>query len=120
LRVARARPHDEVGEVATQNVVAGVAAVVAQLDVYVVAPGFAEPVAGEVGHPIPPLDGKPCQQRPRVVVVGRACRWRGRRLLRPVTPVQPQHNGDGHRKQTDQSGNDAAHIAVLALKPVEC
>ncbi len=61
-----------------------------------------------------------------------------------VTPVQPQRNGDGERKQTDHSGNDSgwtggndsgwtggndsgwtggndgAHIAVLALEPVEC
>jgi hypothetical protein len=59
------------GEVATQDVVAGVAAVVAELDVDVVALGFAEPVTGEVGHPVPSLDGKPRQLRPGVVVVGR-------------------------------------------------
>ena len=58
LGEAGAGPHDQLGEVAAQDVVAGVASVVAELDVDVVAPGLAEPVSGEVGAAIPPLDGQ--------------------------------------------------------------
>jgi hypothetical protein len=70
LRVAGARPDDQLREVAAQDVVTGIATVVAELDVDVVAPRFAEAVAGEVGLPIPALDGKRRQLGPRVVVVG--------------------------------------------------
>jgi hypothetical protein len=34
--------------------------------------------------------------------------------------VQPDDNPDSQHKQADKHGNDAAHIAVLALEPVEC
>ena len=53
LRVAGARAHDQFGEVPAQDVVAGVAAVAAELDVDVVTPRIAEPVASEVGVAIP-------------------------------------------------------------------
>jgi hypothetical protein len=126
LGIASARPQHQFGEVTPQDVVAGIAAVVAELDVDVVAPGFAEPVTGEVGHPVPSLDGKPCQLRPGVVVVGRGG---GSRALCRSPPVQPSGHRDGDResKQRDHEndsgrpdGNDRAHIAVLALEPVEC
>ena len=55
LCVAGAGPHDQVGEVTTQDVVAGVAAVAAELDVDVVAPGLTEPVTREVGLAVPAL-----------------------------------------------------------------
>ena len=52
---------DEIGEIATQDVVARVAAVVTELDVHVVAPRLAEPVPGEVADVRPsPLTGSRC------------------------------------------------------------
>ena len=84
LRVAGAGSHDEIGEVSAQDVVAGVAAVVAELDVHVVAPRLTEPVAGEVGDAVPALDRQPVQRRARRVE-GRIARWAdsGLRCRRP-------------------------------------
>ena len=132
LRVAGAWPHDEIGEVSAQDVVAGVAAVVAELDVHVVAPRLTEPVAGEVGVAVPALDRQPVQRRARRVEgrvarrpdSGLRCRRRWRRRRRRcrglVLEVQPDRHSDSEHEQSKQHGNDAAHIAVLALKPVEC
>jgi hypothetical protein len=124
LGIASDRPDQQLGEITSQDVVAGVAAVVAELDVDVVAPAFAEPVPRKVGHPVPSLDGQPRQLRPRVVVVGRGL---GRRAPVGGPPVQPSDHGDRQNKQRDRGndsgppgGNDRAHIAVLALEPVEC
>ena len=53
LGVAGAAAHDEVLQIAAQDVVAGVAAVVAELDVDVIAPGLAELRALEVRGAVP-------------------------------------------------------------------
>ena len=89
LGVAGAGSHEQVGQVTTQYVVAGVATVVAELDVDVVAPGFAEAVPREVGLAVPALHRQPPQLRPGPVEHGAALpasgfgwpRWgnRGRR-----------------------------------------
>jgi hypothetical protein len=34
--------------------------------------------------------------------------------------MQPDRDADSEHEEANQHGNDAAHIAVLALKPVEC
>ncbi len=128
LRVAGARAHDQFGEVPAQDVVAGVAAVVAELDVDVVTPRLTEPVAGEVGVAVPALDRQPVQRLASGVICGAL--GGGRRLATPAAAAmaaraaswkcsQTRH-GDSKHQQPQQHGNDTAHIAVLALEPVEC
>ena len=56
LRVAGAAAHHEVLQIAPQDVIAGVAAVVSELDVDIVAPGLAELVALEIGGAVPAAD----------------------------------------------------------------
>ena len=146
LRVAGAGAHHQVGEVAAQDVVAGVAPVVPELDVDVVAPRLAEPVAGEVGVAVPALDRQPASVARR----RRSARWRraeperwrrrgcrrvgdgaaDRRLAgRVQARVQPdRRHGHDPQHEADPAAPDdrgaggmtRAHIAVLALKPVEC
>jgi hypothetical protein len=116
LRVAGAGSHDQIGEVSAQDVVPGVAAVVAELDVHVVAPRLTEPVAGEVGDAVPPLDRQPVQRRARGVEGGAARRTdSGSRRRRPgrrrrrrglVMEVEPDGDSDSEHEQPDQHGND--------------
>ena len=71
LREAGSGPHLQVGQIAAQDVVAGVATVVAERDVDVVAPRLTEPESLEVADPVPAVDGQ-CLHLPagRVVVRG--------------------------------------------------
>ena len=130
LGKARAGPHLQIDQVATQDVVAGVAAVVTELHVDVVTPGLAEPGAAEVLEAVPALDGQRLEVPP-----GRVERRVGGKLLRDgfpawgVAAVEPTDTG-GDRDDDQQrqrvpipaapSGNDTRHIAVLALETVEC
>ena len=106
------------GEVASQDVVARVAAVVAELDVDVVAPRLTESVPREVGLPVPAFDRQVVQQGSRVVVAGVATEVAsvaaGRR---PVLPVPPCDDGDHEGDQSDQRGNDSGPAGAGMVKP---
>jgi hypothetical protein len=135
LREAGSRAHSQIDEVPAQDVVAGVAAVVAELDVDVVTPGLAESGAVEVLRTIPALDAQVLELSPggvvgRVAGCNRASRrCRGRGPAPDVADVQPT-DASGYHEDDEQGqrapgagrpgGNDTRHIAVLALETVEC
>jgi hypothetical protein len=98
---------------------------VTELHSDVVAPGFAEPVAREVRVAIPAFDRQGRQKRPRPVVALRPGGRGGRGLMAPVQPSGHRDpDRDDHDEHRDEpaspGGNAVAHIAVLALEPVEC
>ncbi len=105
LREAGPGPHLQVDQIAAQDVVAGVAAVVTELHVDVVTPGLAEPEAVEILDTVPALDGQRVELAPSHVE-GRV-RGEFLRLGLPasgVVEVEPTDTGgDGDNDQQRQS-----------------
>ena len=141
LGVAGAAANDEVLQIAAQDVIAGVAAVVAELDVDVIAPGLTELIALEVRGAVPAAYLKLFESLARDVESGgitrrgRRQRYRGRRRLGApgrrrtgglpggtLLPEQQARDGGDHQNRQNH-GEDPApgfrgvaccHCPVLA------
>jgi hypothetical protein len=112
LREAGTGPHLQIDQIAAQDVVAGVATVVPELDVDVVTPRLTEPEPLEVAYPVPAVDGQRLHlMASRVVTRGR-CRRRSRLGLLPCFIAQVEPTG-AHRNS--DHNHDRQPIAEPAV-----